>query len=133
MMSPMTAGLWSAAPLRPSSASWPFDWVTEITAIDPQTRRHQMVARVVQAGTRPRAEATANVAAISNFTELVRLLRAVAAVIDMSDPDHEAFADSAADCLDALLTHQADIRRVLAAIEQAGLRAVPSALKGGQA
>lgn len=132
MTSSITAGRWSAAPLRPSSASWPFDWVTEITAVDPQTRRHQMVARVVQAGTCPRAEALANVAAISSVTELVRLLRAVAAVIDMSDPDHDAFADSAADCLDALLTHQADIRRVLAVIGQAGLRAMPLSLKGGR-
>jgi hypothetical protein len=34
---------------------------------------------------------------------MVRLLQAVAGVIAMSDPDDEAFADSAADCLEALL------------------------------
>jgi hypothetical protein len=35
---------------------------------------------------------------------LIRILQAVAHVLNMSDPDHEAFVDSAADCLDALLT-----------------------------
>lgn len=31
-----------------------------------------------------------------------KAIEAVAAVLDMSDPDHKLFADSAADCLDAL-------------------------------
>jgi len=37
-------------------------------------------------------------------------------VLDMSDPDHESFADSAADCLDTLLAHEQEIRRILTAL-----------------
>jgi ABC-type transporter Mla subunit MlaD len=43
-----------------------------------------------------------------------RILQAVARVLDMSDPDHEAFVDSAADCLDALLEQQEPLRALLA-------------------
>jgi len=43
-----------------------------------------------------------------------RLLANVAHVLDMSDPEHPAFADSAADCLDELLRHEAAIRALLA-------------------
>jgi hypothetical protein len=45
---------------------------------------------------------------------MLRILRAVAQVLDMSDPDHEAFVDSAADCLDALLLQQETLRALLA-------------------
>jgi len=45
---------------------------------------------------------------------IVETLQAIVGVIDMSDPDHPSFADSAADCLDELLRHDADIRALLA-------------------
>lgn len=48
--------------------------------------------------------------------DMLRLLRAVLGVCDMSNPDHEAFADSAADCLQELLLHEAEIRQI---VEQA--------------
>jgi hypothetical protein len=44
---------------------------------------------------------------------MLRLLRAVSQVLDMSDPDHDAFVDSAADCLDALLQQQEPLRALL--------------------
>jgi hypothetical protein len=46
---------------------------------------------------------------------MVRLLQGVAGVIAMSDPDDEAFADSAADCLEALLPRHA-LQSVLQAL-----------------
>lgn len=42
------------------------------------------------------------------------VLTAIVGVIDMSDPSHPTFADSAADCLDELLRHEADIRALVA-------------------
>jgi hypothetical protein len=47
---------------------------------------------------------------------MINVIEAVAAVLDMSDPEHEAFADSAADCLDALLALEPEIRRILNAV-----------------
>jgi hypothetical protein len=45
---------------------------------------------------------------------LLRLVRQIVHVLDMSDPDHPAFADSAADCLDELLRHEAPLRALIA-------------------
>ncbi|WP_103727508.1 hypothetical protein [Novosphingobium sp. HII-3] len=45
---------------------------------------------------------------------IVDVLQAIVGVIDMSNPDHESFADSAADCLDELLRHEEDVRALLA-------------------
>ena len=56
---------------------------------------------------------------------MLRLIRHVVQVIDMSDPDHPTFADSAADCLDALLGEEEALRALLADIE--ALPATPSA------
>lgn len=44
---------------------------------------------------------------------MIRLLASVSAALDMSDPDHPSFADSAADCLDALLQEGEAIRALL--------------------
>ena len=43
----------------------------------------------------------------------------------MSDPDHPTFADSAADCLDALLGEEEALRSLLADIEN--VSAIPPA------
>jgi hypothetical protein len=51
---------------------------------------------------------------------ILDVLTAIVGVIDMSNPHHPTFADSAADCLDELLRHEADIR-ALAARAQAYL------------
>lgn len=48
-------------------------------------------------------------------SNIASVLRAVVGVIDMSDPEHPNFADSAADCLDELLRHNDQIRALLAA------------------
>lgn len=112
----ITRGAWRAGPLRPDSTSWPFDWVADITTTDPVCRRHQYVGRFVQAGGRPIGEAQANLSAVALIPEMVRLLQAVAGVIAMSDPDDEAFADSAADCLEALLKHTDALPSVLRAL-----------------
>lgn len=113
-MTMITAGAWRAGSLRPTSASWPFDWTADITTTDPVGRRHQYVGRFVQAGARPVGEAQANLSALALIPEMVRLLKAVAGVLAMSDPDDEAFVDSAADCLEALLVHGGAIALVLA-------------------
>lgn len=44
---------------------------------------------------------------------MLAALQRVAAVMDMSDPESANFADSAADCLDALLNDCADVVRIL--------------------
>jgi hypothetical protein len=64
------------------------------------------IGTVRQAGARRYDEALANLRLIARAPTMLRLLRAVSQVLDMSDPDHEAFVDSAADCLDALRQQQ---------------------------
>ncbi|MDE2563009.1 MAG: hypothetical protein KGL48_12260 [Sphingomonadales bacterium] len=108
-----TAGDWQASPLARSTSSWPFDWVCEITTIDPATRSHRYVATIRQSGARPMAEALANVRAMARAPAMLALLSAISAVIDMSDPAHPDFADSAADCLDALLVQEEPLRALL--------------------
>jgi len=45
---------------------------------------------------------------------VLNLFERIAHVLDMSDPDHPHFADSAADCLDALLEIGPEISSILA-------------------
>ena len=66
-----------------------------------------------QAGARRYDEALANLRLMARAPTMLRLLRAVSQVLDMSDPDHQAFADSAADCLDALLQQQEPLQELL--------------------
>lgn len=113
-MTNTTAGRWRSSPLGRSTSDWPFDWIAEITTIDPEARSHRYVATVRQSGARPMHEALANVRAMARAPEMRRLLDAVGRVIDMSDPDHPDFADSAADCLDALLGYEGPLRALLA-------------------
>ena len=116
-MTTLTAGDWRMAPLARSTSDWPFDWVAEITTIDPAARSHRYVATIRQSGARPFNEARANVRAMTQAPMMLRLIRHVVQVIDMSDPDHPTFADSAADCLDALLGEEEALRALLADIE----------------
>lgn len=113
MTHPITQGTWQISPLRRTSPHWPYDWIAEITSLDRATRQHQQVGRFIQAGARPFAEASANAFAAGMIPEMIRVLTSVSAVLDMSDPDHPTFADSAADCLDALLQEGVAIRAVL--------------------
>jgi len=77
------------------------------------------------AGTCALSEAVSNTRAAAEANAMVNVIEAVAAVLDMSNPDHEAFADSAADCLDALLALEPEIRRMLdAVVEPSGARNV---------
>ena len=111
---PPTPGNWCEGALCRSTADWPFDWVVEMTTVDPAARSHVFVATIRQSGVRCFDEALANVRAMARAPAMLRLLQGVLNVIDMSDPDHPAFTDSAADCLDELLPHQEALRALLA-------------------
>ena len=113
-MTTLTAGNWRTGSLGRSTADWPFDWVAEITTIDPATRSHRYVGTIHQSGARHFDEALANARAMARAPQMLAMLEAVAGVVDMSDPEHPAFADSAADCLDALLAHEAALQALLA-------------------
>lgn len=108
-----TSGEWREGSLCRTTADWPFDWVAEITAIDPLTRSYTCIGTVRQAGTRRYDEALTNLRLMTRAPAMFRILQDVAQVLDMSDPDHEAFVDSAADCLDALLQQQEPLRALL--------------------
>lgn len=108
-----TSGEWREGSLGRTTADWPFDWVAEITAIDPLTHSYTCIGTVRQAGTRRYDEALTNLRLMTRAPAMIRILQAVAHVLNMSDPDHEAFVDSAADCLDALLQQQAPLRALL--------------------
>lgn len=110
MTTVLTAGTWRTAPLRRCGCDWPFDWIAEITCTDPAAGAYQHVATIHQSGTRPMAEAAANVRAMGEAAAMARLGQ----ILDMSDPEHDGFADSAADCLDALFRQSDEIRRILA-------------------
>jgi hypothetical protein len=90
-----TSGEWREGSLGRTTADWPFDWVAEITAIDPLTHSYTCIGTVRQAGTRRYDEALTNLRLMTRAPAMLRILRAVAQVLDMSDPDHEAFVDSA--------------------------------------
>lgn len=51
--------------------------------------------------------------------EIYRILLAVSCTLDMSNPDNPTFADSAADCLDALLQEENAIRAAAATLKRA--------------
>ena len=102
--------------MRRCSCDWPFHWIADVTTFDSVARVHQYVATVRQSGARSLTEAAANTRAMGEASAMAKVIEAVAAVLDMSDPDHESFADSAADCLDALLAHEQEIRRILTAL-----------------
>lgn len=61
-------------------------------------------------------EARANADLITEAPELARLLHQVTQVIDMTDPEHEDFADSGADTVQALCELEVDIRTCLARV-----------------
>lgn len=121
-----TSGEWREGSLCQTTADWPFHWVAEITAIDPLTRSYTCIGTVRQAGTRRYDEALSNLRLMTRAPVMLRLLQAVAQVLDMTDPDHEAFVDSGADCLDALLRQQEPLRTLLA-----DLKSTPLGAAGG--
>jgi hypothetical protein len=114
MKKPPTSGDWRESALCRSAADWPFDWVAEITTVDRAARSHAFVATIRQSGVRRFDEARANLRAMARAPAMLGLLANVAHVLDMSDPEHPAFADSAADCLDELLRHEEPLRALIA-------------------
>jgi hypothetical protein len=108
-----TSGEWRAGSLCRTTADWPFHWIAEITAMDPVSGSYTCIGTVRQAGARRYDEALANLRLMTRAPAMLRLLQVVAQVLDMSDPDHGAFVDSAADCLDALLQQQEPLRELL--------------------
>lgn len=112
-----TSGEWREGRLCRTTADWPFHWVAEITAMDPVSGSYTCIGTVRQAGSRRYDEAQANLRLMARAPVMLRLLQAVAQVLDMSDPDHEAFADSAADCLDALFQQQEPLRELLREVD----------------
>jgi hypothetical protein len=122
-----TSGEWREGSLCRTTADWPFHWVAEIRAIDPLTHSYTCIGTVRQAGTRRYDEALTNLRLMTRAPAMFRILQAVSQVLDMSDPDHEAFVDSAADCLDALLQQQEPLRALLSEVGMAErLTAVPA-------
>ena len=108
-----TSGEWHQGSLCRTTADWPFHWVSEITAIDPVSGSYTCIGTVRQAGARRYDEALANLRLMARAPAMLRILQAVSRVLDMSDPDHEAFVDSAPACLDALLQQQEALRALL--------------------
>ena len=104
---------WHEGSLCRTTANWPFHWVAEITAIDPVSGSYTCIGTVRQAGVRRYDEALANLRLMARAPAMLRILQAVSRVLDMSDPEHEAFVDSAPDCLDALLQQQEALRALL--------------------
>ena len=115
----LTSGEWREGSLCRTTADWPFHWVAEITAMDSVSGSHTCIGTVRQAGARRYDEALANLRLMARAPAMLRLLQAVAHVLDMSDPYHEAFVDSAADCLDALLQQQESLRHLLSELGMA--------------
>jgi hypothetical protein len=113
-----TSGDWQAGVLRRRTADCPFDWaqywMADITSENPAQADCAFIATVRQSGARPLDEAHANLNMMARAPALLRLVRQIVHVLDMSDPDHPAFADSAADCLDELLRHEAPLRALIA-------------------
>ena len=115
-----TPGDWQAGALRRSTADWPFDWVGDITSGDPIQHDRTFIATVRQSGARPFEEALTNLNVMARAPTLLCLIEDVVHVLDMSDPDHPTFADSAADFLDALLDQEAPLRAILAELRASG-------------
>jgi len=108
-----TPGEWCEGSLCRTTADWPFHWFAEIAAMDPVSGSYTCIGTVRQAGARRYDEALANLRLIARAPVMLRLLQSVAQVLDMSDPDNDAFADSAADCLDELFQQQEPLRGLL--------------------
>lgn len=125
MSDTLTAGLWRANALRRCGCDWPFNWTCEITAFDPETRSHHYIATIHQSGARRMDEAAANARAMTEASAMEQVMRRLGMILDQSDPDHEAFVDSAADCLDGLLAQQEEIRRILASLDGVCAKASP--------
>lgn len=121
-----TAGHWQSEQVRRCGCDWPFDWLADVTTFDPARGNYTYVATIRQSGARPLPEAAANVRAMGEAAAMARVIHAMLGVIDMSDPDHPTFADSAADCLDALLIHAGEIRRIATVL---GRSSAPPALQ----
>lgn len=121
----LTAGLWRANALRRCGCDWPFNWICEVTAFDPVTRSHHYVATIHQSGARRLDEAAANARAMTEGAAMAKVMRCLGVILDQSDPDHESFADSAADCLDGLLAQREEIRRILEALDGMAIKAGP--------
>lgn len=109
---------WHAGPMSQLGATWPFEWVADITGCNTASRHRQHIGQLRQPGSRPVGEARANLMAVALVPDMVRLLQAMNNVIAMRDPESETFADSAADCLDALCQQQAQLSRVLRLIRR---------------
>lgn len=116
----ITGSKWRASSLARSTSSAPFDWVADITMIDSASGTHQAIATIRQSGARPFVEVRMLVAAMARAPAMLDLLAGIAGVIDMSDPEHATFADSAADCLDALLAHEGALRALLSEFYTSG-------------
>ena len=111
-----TGGRWAATPLRRCGCDWPYDWVSDVTSYDPVTGIHQQVAIIHQSAARSYPEASATVRAMALGHEMAGVIHAVAAVIDMTDPDHPSFVDSGADCIEVLLRLQPTVVRLRQAL-----------------
>lgn len=111
-----TGGRWAATLLRRCGCDWPYDWVSDVTSYDPETGIHQQVAVIRQSAARSYGEASANVRAMAVAPEMAGVIHAVAAVIDMTDPDHPSFVDSGADCIEVLLRLQPAVQRLRQAL-----------------
>jgi hypothetical protein len=80
-----TSGEWREGSLGRTTADWPFDWVAEITAIDPLTHSYTCIGR----SGRPEPAAMTRLwptCASARAPAMLRILQAVAHVLDMSDP-----------------------------------------------
>jgi hypothetical protein len=76
-----TSGEWREGSLGRTTADWPFDWVAEITAIDPLTHSYTCIGTVRQAGARRYDEAMANLRLMARAPAMLRILQAVAHVL----------------------------------------------------
>ncbi|MBN9142358.1 MULTISPECIES: methyl-accepting chemotaxis domain-containing protein [unclassified Novosphingobium] len=121
----LTAGLWRANALRRCGCDWPFNWTCEVTSFDSATRSHHYVATIQQSGSRRMDEAAANARAMTEASAMVQVVRRLGMILDQSDPDHESFVDSAADCLDGLLAQAEEIRRILSSLDGVSVKPAP--------
>ncbi|ODU77647.1 MAG: hypothetical protein ABT10_24285 [Novosphingobium sp. SCN 63-17] len=70
-------------------------------------------------------EAAANARAMTEASAMVQVVRRLGMILDQSDPDHESFVDSAADCLDGLLAQAEEIRRILSSLDGVSVKPAP--------
>ena len=128
-----TSGMWRTGPLRRSACDWPFEWVAEITTLNPETQVHQCIGTIRQTGARPIGEAAANARTIGEAGAMARVVETLGQILNMSDPENDEFVDSAADCLDVLLQQAPAIQRILSALAgPRGAAAAPALEQYGQ-